>query len=388
MNSPFVIRVPSKQEILYFFLFFAHMSPSRLIKISGLFNTLFDVARVISCLIIIYLYIRNKRKPTSFLLLLICSEIWLLVTTFINGQSEIKLAIITVSSAIAVAMGIEMFSYDRKKLVNSLMLIYEILIYVNFVSVIKYPSGYPGERNIFFLGSDNTLILYLFPAIFVALLYMEQNRKYLRGLLLCIISAATILINWSATSVVALFGASVILVYGLILKRNVSLKALWIITFCLSIFMIFFFASSSIPFMDYIITSILGKNSTLTGRVYVWETVIELVKKKFFIGYGFGQGLSYSYSVIHTASHAHNEYLQQFFQAGLIGFILFVIQNFVLAKKIDTINSKVFKIITSAIVFGLFITYITEAYLNFWRFYFVFALAFNLYAIGEEGERL
>ena len=76
--------------------------------------------------------------------------------------------------------------------------------------------------------------------------------------------------------------------------------------------------------------SLVGKDSTLTGRVDIWKFAITLIERRPFLGYGmvpFGSGGDLALdnevrsSVGFVVNHAHNGVFQLLLQGGLIGFL-------------------------------------------------------------------
>jgi len=63
---------------------------------------------------------------------------------------------------------------------------------------------------------------------------------------------------------------------------------------------------------------------TFTGRTYIWSASIDLIKERYFMGYGFGAGGDALYDYYGTLSlwttySAHNLYIQQLLDLGVIG---------------------------------------------------------------------
>lgn len=75
---------------------------------------------------------------------------------------------------------------------------------------------------------------------------------------------------------------------------------------------------------------LLGKDPTLTGRLPLWETVLQSIQEKPFLGYGYGAfwrgwaGPSAQVWLVHLwePPHAHNGYLDLWLELGLVGLVL------------------------------------------------------------------
>jgi exopolysaccharide production protein ExoQ len=77
---------------------------------------------------------------------------------------------------------------------------------------------------------------------------------------------------------------------------------------------------------------VLGKSSTLTGRIPLWVLVIGQIMKKPFLGYGYygfwdSQGMTdvISRYITWDAPNAHNGYLEVMLQLGIVGLVVLII---------------------------------------------------------------
>jgi len=69
---------------------------------------------------------------------------------------------------------------------------------------------------------------------------------------------------------------------------------------------------------------------TFTGRTYIWSASIDLIKEKYILGYGYGAGGDALYDYYGTLSlwttySAHNLYIQQLLDLGIIGLVFILI---------------------------------------------------------------
>ena len=94
------------------------------------------------------------------------------------------------------------------------------------------------------------------------------------------------------------------------------------------------------------------------------------------IGHGFRPELD-TYEGFH-ALHAHNQLLQRLTATGIIGLALFVIFHIVLIIKVDKQENTLARLFMVSGVFAVNLTYIMDAYKKFFRFYFIFFLAYHV----------
>jgi exopolysaccharide production protein ExoQ len=90
--------------------------------------------------------------------------------------------------------------------------------------------------------------------------------------------------------------------------------------------------------------NLLGKDSTLTGRTFLWRHAIDNIARRPILGIGYGafwriqnpeaQELWYALNVPAGAGFSfHNEYLQMFVDLGICGFMLLVSYLFVMSRN-------------------------------------------------------
>jgi O-antigen ligase len=69
--------------------------------------------------------------------------------------------------------------------------------------------------------------------------------------------------------------------------------------------------------------SVVGRNSTLTGRTEIWAGLLPIAMQKPILGSGFGGFWTWQTRTVHGVSEAHNGYLEVLLDLGFSG-ILFV----------------------------------------------------------------
>lgn len=334
-----------------------------------------------AALLISMIVCKKKISPLAFVLFLY--EMWWFASTLINYPElegdMLHKSICDIANTLSMALIVEYFKDDPKSLVMGLMLNFELAIYPNFITVIL--KNIPGDRY-YLLGFYAVLILWIMPAICVAVLYMSLWKKYIRASILILISLTTIVMVKCATETVAFLGMIGIIVLGLILFKikklqniKVSLSLFLVLALLLNAFILFAYNGGSFPLVDFIIEKFLGRSTTFTNRVYIWEEAIRMIKEKPIIGHGYRPEVTGSwFSVI----HAHNQILQVLNARGIIGLILFAVFHILLCIKVDKSKNTFERLVMVGACFGIFLTYITEAYKKFFRLYLVFFLAYHI----------
>lgn len=339
---------------------------------------IYDVFRWLFTLILIYIYFFvKKKKPNKIMIFVFIMEIWVLVNVLIKLPNNFIDALKDALSILSVELIIEIFKDDSKTLINGLMFNYEIAIYLELISLILYPSGFHNDA-VHFLGYYNIFIIYVIPALGVATLYYKKENKIIRPLLLTLASIACIILAKAATPLVALIGIIGVIIFEiamgkLIVKHRTSLIPWATIALLGSLFVVFVYSGIHIDFIDNFIRNFLHRDITFSGRTFIWEEGFNLIKQKPITGYGFGTNII----VKGNTFRGHNEIIHRTLNSGIIGLISFIAFNIVYIAKTEKYKNDIFKIIFVALSFGMFLTFITEAYTNIYLYYVLIFLYYN-----------
>lgn len=362
----------------------------------SIYRTLLGTVRIVVC---IYYVVKNKdcwSNISQLFYILFFMQLWTFVATFLSYFIYIPIVLFRVlndtSCVMVIGMLIENYIDRPIDLIKGLMLDYEIAIYSNALSIIKYFPNNLGGRNYYFLEYYTALCLWLIPAIGVAILYIYLNKKYFRGLILIITVFITVFLIKSATTTMAFVFMIIATIIGLFINSNklFSMKMYSIAIFLASMFIVFVFSEGNFPLIDDFIENILHRDVTFTGRTVIWKLAIDQILERPIFGYGHSAQIEDS---VHAwANAAHNEFLQRWFIAGVIGFVLFLIMHYLLADKVDKTKNTLLKATFIGLIVGILTTYTMEAYIDFYRYYVVFFLAYHLDEIVEnykpkEGKR-
>jgi len=129
----------------------------------------------------------------------------------------------------------------------------------------------------------------------------------------------------SATSAATIAAGLTVLIYLLWLKRRDKLIGAGFLSVIIVIIMAY---GTITPFIGELslldVSSLLGRDETLTGRSEIWEVLVPYAMKKPIWGYGFG-GFWTDAIRDATSSHAHNGYLDIILNMGFFGLLLVAI---------------------------------------------------------------
>ena len=343
-------------------------------------NTFLNISRIFVAGIIFINYLFIKRKPLSRLLKYECLffSFWF-ISILISGEGFGPLSVFSIS-IIAFTMLIELLiAQNVKILINALFINYFILITVNFIYMIsvfgftinieenaRYLFDFYQENAmVSLLSSVNGTASFLFPALCSALLLMfATSKKNFFAWILIAEIFFTVLILWSATSLVGIFFivTYVLFIYNTPRERWINSK-LYINTVILLGIGITFFKIQYL--FSFIIVDILHKDLTMTGRTNVWNIGFEGFFSSPLLGCGF------------SSKTIDNGYVQLLFIGGIIGTIAYFIflqsslKQF--CKKKSLHLEKLFAFVIAIIL----LMFITESWPQFMGLYILLALAVN-----------
>ena len=359
-------------------------TPSGSIKI---LDDFFDFARPAVMVIIVFVFfIIKKKKPSKLVLTIFIMEMWQLLVTLLTNHKWV-VAVYDLSACIAVPLLIELYSDKPKTMLSVFMLCFEVSLYPNLFTLIFKTQVDGRGIGWYLLGAHNILATMLLPAAAVAVVYFRYAKNKLRPALLLAVAIISCFICECSTAEVAMAAAILVFIVGYLLKDKfeIPLWPLFAIAVFGCFFVIFAFADTDIPFLKDFITKILNRDVTFTGRTYIWSYGVAMVKESPIIGHGFRTWVNISPEVL--VGHAHNYLLDKAVVGGIPMLLMVFVTHFELIRGTFKQKNSIYKIALLGLLFGIFLTYITESYFRFYRFLIVFALMYNLDTIlGNKKE--
>lgn len=321
---------------------------------SELYNihNMFIYWRMLSSIFIIFIYLRDL-KISKIILTIIVYQGIILGATCLNKYGYMTKALNTSLYIVSVCMFIELGLKSKcKNMIYSLLLLFEVLVYCNFITLIVYPDGMyisngQGYTTNWLLGYDNLHIVTILPAIVLSLLYSYINGEKIkfRTKLLLIIGIGSVFIRFSGTSVVAIF----MLIFFILTRKSIFKNTRIFNCFNYYLFHLTLFVAIVLlrvqDIFSWIIVDILGKSLTFTGRTNIWDTTIEHIKNNYIIGYGVEKASTRVMKNLNQyATHAHNHILEVLYKGGIPLLLVFSYLLLLVGKKLimykDTIISK------------------------------------------------
>ena len=137
----------------------------------------------------------------------------------------------------------------------------------------------------------------------------------------------------------------------------------------------------------FLIVDIFHKDITLTGRIYIWDYVMEFIKNKPILGYGIEDLKTRYYKTSYMQSyHAHNQILEVLYKTGFIGFFILVYIFYLSIKQLNKYKLNRCSKVISIVLFAELIMMLTEAY-SLENIFILLGFGYNIgYLVKTEEE--
>lgn len=267
--------------------------------------------------------------------------------------------------------------YSEKQVTICFFRYFYLISLINLILLFVMPKGFAFQLTAFdglstyntfsnFVSTDNTYAPFLMCFLMLGELCKDRIKKK-RYVSMWLISLITALKIWSATCLIGLVMYIIILFSKTIRKILGKLTIRKIMISFIVIFVLIYYMKIQNLF-SIILVSILGKDLTLTGRIGLWSTALEMIKEKWIAGWGNKN----SGAIIlrdYYYWYAHNIVLDILLEGGVITLISFIALLGTLAKQIrgQLSDSKVKICLIVMIIF--MILNITESYFSSIYFY-------------------
>lgn len=355
-------------NLLYFVILLPFFKTDYMARF-GAISTLFNIMKLIS-IGFIFLTAYKRRYISKKMQLLFLFGLTIIIPTLIySGDKGAVFNYFILFWCLSYL--VDLLNKDVK-FIGTLMFIFEIFIYINFITMIIYPNGLYSTGTTFtgiayqnwFLGFKNILICYFLPAYIISYLYMNITGKKTRTIVLTLIIFISTFIAGSTTSLVGLF---ILLLFSIFsfLQRQYKIFNFknYIITTILMFFGIVVFRLQNM--FEFLIVNILQKDLTFTHRTELWDTTMKAITNNPIIGHGWQntdiRHFMYSSSTIITA---HNQILEYLYLGGIIAILVLLI----IIKVSNNDIKKYYKDKNIQIISLGFLIYqilnLTEVYLN------------------------
>lgn len=352
------------------------------------FDTISNVFKVMVIAVLGVWFVYFYQKVSLFFVGIVFFEVWRVLATIYCGGNYTSL-FIAILNALAICLVVEMgLKTDPDALLDGASFTLGLFVLINFATVLLFPQGMY-EFNTFtqnyFLGYRNNSIMLFFPAIIFSIVrsLRKYNKLTLSSFVITAVSFATVILAFSATSVIGMTVFTLFLLLALINKMPNFLN---IITY-LAINIAYFFGVIILRLQEafaFIIVDMLGRDLTFTGRTKIWDSALAAFAKS--PVFGVGEIENQASRDLIGATHAHNYYLDLLYKSGLPGFLIFFAILIICGVALyrNRKNGKIPFIVSGAIC-AFMIMLQSEAYYNIYYFFSILTLAaFIPYALPKR----
>lgn len=354
------------------------------------FDTISNVFKIMVIAVLGVWFVYFYQKVSLFFVGIVFFEVWRVLATIYCGGNYTSL-FLAIFNALAICLVVEMgLKTDPDALLDGASFTLGLFVLINFATIILFPQGMY-EFNTFtqnyFLGYRNNSIMLFFPAIIFSIVrsLRKYNKLTLSSFVITAVSFATVILAFSATSVIGMTVFTLFLLLALINKMPNFLN---IITY-LAINIAYFFGVIILRLQEafaFIIVDMLGRDLTFTGRTKIWDSALAAFAKS--PVFGVGEIENQASRDLIGATHAHNYYLDLLYKSGLPGFLIFFAILIICGMALyrNRKNGKIPFVVSGAIC-AFMIMLQSEAYYNIYYFFSILTLAaFIPYALPKKDE--
>ncbi len=331
-------------------------------------QNIFALLSQLASVIVVGLFFLKSRKVKHFKPFAAVLLIWvsLLGSTIKGGDLYSFVAMAYPSIAMVALLGVILRTEDNSKIfVKSVSWLYFALVVINFLLLIVSPGLFDSNC---FLGLENQVGYPLLTGFMFVLVNNHYNENLISRSLLVIYVLAyicTIFFIFSGSNIIGLIVVLLAVTnnpFNFLLRR-ISFNKIMI--FSLVIFVFSFIFDGLILILEnnyvvYIIEELLGKDTTLTGRVEIWVNVLDEVFDSPIIGYGIQDDFDRWVGFDGNLYSAHNQMLQMLWSGGIMFYVCFIPLILLVNSKLKKQDESIANIFKS-IVLAEIVMYMAEA---------------------------
>lgn len=321
-------------------------------------ETLFVVWKMLTavvCLVLVFLYVWIKSKVPKLIIFVFMFEMAIVVSTVLNRGDLVRALIDAVSIVSYTAFLVLEIKYNGRGMVHLLSRMLGILVLINLISVLLFPSGLPAdlytnpENPLYFMVIDNGSALFLTFSIVVFSTdgLLTYGTLKADGMILIISALINALLSGSATAVftVVLICIAILFIFISDFSKHQNPMILFVIYVAVFIYLI---TMQDNVVSEFVLKTIFNRSANFTGRYYLWESAINMIKAQPWLGYG--RSVHDYISAWGGYFSSHNYVLETLLQGGVIALVLYVLTViYAIKKSLYTRHCK----ITACIVCGL-----------------------------------
>lgn len=292
-------------------------------------DLIYKAGKVVSAMVVLVMGLKEvikSRYLSKAAVALIVMECWMLAEVVLC-QGFQGFAMVGIMSVLVVCALIEIQTRRHAaKVLEAFLIVYELLIGINFVTMLIYPNGmfhtWMQDWDNWFIGYRNMFIFYFTPALVLELIKKHAGGSAVRYYTMLAVCTASMIMGGSMTGLLCLLAFLAFGMTGIYRKKGCNILTVTVISLGA------FISIVVLELQRYLkpVFDLLGRDVTFTTRTTIWQTAIDYIKQSPVVGYGIPpESVRRDMFVLHTAVTAHNYILEVLFCFGIVGMILTVI---------------------------------------------------------------
>lgn len=354
------MRAKAKNRAFIYFLLMMPFIEPQLFKNSGYesLDRAYAVGKAISAVIVIFLYIYKKMGKVSLSVVLITlMQMMTFVCTLYNKGSFSRFMGPALTSIAVLMIGQLVFEKDSgiyflgyiERYLTIFVCIHIVWLMSNVLN-----GGILGITNSTILGIKNRWIYMLLPWTIIGFIkaYILNKCVTWREWLKYFMSMIFVIVSWSVGAIIAFVGFGIAYLFTKVWVCNMK-KSVNFIKFYIGvlIYNVLLVSELLLKPLRYIIVKIFNKDITLSGRVYLWRTVLSELRENVIFSRGVQpHEVDMNYFYVNSGwvlpckvNHPHNYFLNVAHQGGIIALIIFIIIWWRCMMWINKINQKKYR---------------------------------------------
>lgn len=252
-----------------------------------------------------------------------------LISTLINKGVTLSVAKVFIRMMYCFLYTSFVLLRDKDKVLFLLRMM-EFLYALNLLCFITFPDGMYTmigangsfySNKVWLFGGKNIYIAYIILTFFILKLVKENVCLTEKIIIYFFMTTNMFIVSRSGTGVLIYIA---LISYEVLNSERVKKKtyrSYWLVYILIIIFAFYMVVYSMDSQMMSLISNIINKDITFTGRTKIWQETIEYIKDKPWIGYGWQEN-SVVVSSIGQAT-AHDKYLSLVYRGGILSLILY-----------------------------------------------------------------
>ena len=326
------------------------------------------VVRMIVFFYAVWMLLKVKAKRTHLsVFLLTAIYVVVAVSTLVNPNHDYQALASLFATALPLFFFVDyIFSVSRQYGTFVMGTALKILCVLNFLFIFIFPKGLvPWHTQIMYLFAyRNSTFAPYFVLSFIVLIEAYDRKQHLdlEAFLWMLLG----LINfYCVKSVTALCLQTFLMLLSVLVfgKKPLLKPRIWMVYAAIGVVALLLIFDVQKQFNW--LFELLSRDSSFTGRTQIWQQAINAFVKKPILGYGIEKLdvlNQHFFNDREALSTAHNYYLEQLYEGGIIAFSLFTVLNVHIIRLLNNQRQTSLVWVTNCVLFCLLINFFVETY--------------------------